>query len=77
MSRLISKGYLKKMFGGPPFESKTTKKDKVLAFLKDNVWQKLPGTSTKMDTWALLDHTLVHEVSLPTTLSSSVANMSW
>lgn len=50
------------MLSGPPFESKTAKKDKVLAWLKENIWQKLPKTSTKMDTWALLDHTLAHEV---------------
>lgn len=46
-----------------PFEFETSSKTKVRDWLQqEELWTKLPGLSTKMDTWALLDHTLAHEL---------------
>lgn len=47
---------------GTPYEGQSSGKGQILRWLKEDVWQKLPKTSTKMDTWSLLDSTILHEV---------------
>ncbi|KAL9617679.1 MAG: hypothetical protein Q9160_007554 [Pyrenula sp. 1 TL-2023] len=56
--------YLKKMITERTiFEFQPGTKEKVRDWLlQSELWTKLPGLSTKMDNWALLDHTLAHEL---------------